>query len=350
MLLARDEGFTPLTLMLSWLPNGFLYLSSCLHPLPVPDVFLSLFSVHVPFQSFRQHSPHSFHLHIVLLCVTLSLPLSLLDIAYIIQQCIPSRSFSLARLWLSAQLGLSPLMSNLQVSTSLDSILAVVPMYLNPHFLFVQFASSCLPNAFSQGTCVVASADPPLKQYGGNDGAGQMTHFTKDDGLNIFRLPVGWQYLVNGVLGGTLDETNFGKYDALVQACLQTGAHCIIDIHNYARWNGKVIGASGGPKTSDFSGLWGQLAEKYKDEGSVVMGLMNEPHDSMSLIPSFCLRYRIKAMADKCISRAGTRSSFMGGFRPGCRDCDSQGWRYDTDDPSPWCVLTLFLFPTLQYL
>ncbi|KAL9133221.1 MAG: hypothetical protein Q9175_005605, partial [Cornicularia normoerica] len=132
----------------------------------------------------------------------------------------------------------------------------------------------------TDGSCTVSSVDPPLSQYGGGDGAGQMTHFTKTDGLNIFRLPVAWQYLVDGVIGGTLDETNFGKYDKLVQACLDTGAHCIIDIHNYARWNGKVIGAPGGPKTSDFSGLWGQLAEKYKDQGSVVMGLMNEPHDN----------------------------------------------------------------------
>ena len=110
-----------------------------------------------------------------------------------------------------------------------------------------------------------------------------MTHFTKTDGLNIFRLPVAWQYLVNDVLGGNLDETNFGKYDALVQSCLKTGAHCIVDIHIYARWIGQVIGPPGGPKTSDFSGLWGQLAAKYKDQGSVVMGLMNEPHDSMPL-------------------------------------------------------------------
>ncbi|CAD6577115.1 MAG: Endoglucanase EG-II [Alectoria sarmentosa] len=135
----------------------------------------------------------------------------------------------------------------------------------------------------TDGTCTLPSVDPPLSQYGSNDGAAQMAHFTKTDRLNIFRLPVAWQYLVNDVCGGTLDETNFVKYDALVQACLKTGAHCIIDIHNYARWNGQVIGAPGGPKTSDFSGLWGQLAEKYKDEGSVVMGLMNEPHDSMSL-------------------------------------------------------------------
>ena len=115
-----------------------------------------------------------------------------------------------------------------------------------------------------------------------------MTHFAQSDRLNIFRLPVGWQYLVNNVLGGTLDEANFAKYDALVQACLGTGAHCIIDIHNYARWDNAVIGAPGGPTASDFSGLWGQLAVKYKGEGNVIMGLMNEPHDRMSV-----LRYQI---------------------------------------------------------
>jgi endoglucanase len=62
-----------------------------------------------------------------------------------------------------------------------------------------------------------------------------MQHFVKDDGLNIFRLPVSWQYLVNYKLGGSLDSTNTGIYDQLVQGCLSTGALCIIDIHNYAR-------------------------------------------------------------------------------------------------------------------
>jgi len=37
---------------------------------------------------------------------------------------------------------------------------------------------------------------------------------------------------------GALDTANFGKYDQLVQACLATGAKCIIDIHNYARFQG----------------------------------------------------------------------------------------------------------------
>lgn len=41
--------------------------------------------------------------------------------------------------------------------------------------------------------------------------------------MNIFRLPVGWQYLTNNVVGGDLDSTNFGKYDELMQSCLDLG-------------------------------------------------------------------------------------------------------------------------------
>ena len=74
----------------------------------------------------------------------------------------------------------------------------------------------------------------------GLDGAGQMKHFVEDDGFNVFRLPVGWQFLTNGVATGDIDEDNFTEYDALVQACLDTGASCIVDVHNYARFNGKV--------------------------------------------------------------------------------------------------------------
>jgi endoglucanase len=57
-----------------------------------------------------------------------------------------------------------------------------------------------------------------------------MTHFVNDDKMNIFRLPVGWQFLVNGVLGGTLNAANLAQYNILVQACLNTGAYCIIDV------------------------------------------------------------------------------------------------------------------------
>ena len=89
---------------------------------------------------------------------------------------------------------------------------------------------------------------------------------------------VSWQYLVNNDIGGTLDSTNFGKYDQLMQICLATDAYCAIDIHNFARVNAQIIG-QGGPSNAQFADLWTQLSTKYKDNSKVVFGLMNEPHD-----------------------------------------------------------------------
>ncbi|KAK5166633.1 uncharacterized protein LTR77_008177 [Saxophila tyrrhenica] len=126
----------------------------------------------------------------------------------------------------------------------------------------------------TDGTCTVSGAYPPTD----SNGLAQMDHFVNDDGLNTLRLPVGWQYLVNGQIGN-LDSTNFGKYDKLMQGCLSSGAElCIIDIHNYARWNGQVIG-QGGPTNAQFADLWSQLATKYKSQSKIAFGIMNEPHD-----------------------------------------------------------------------
>ncbi|KAI1424106.1 glycoside hydrolase family 5 protein [Xylaria sp. FL1777] len=130
----------------------------------------------------------------------------------------------------------------------------------------------------TDGTCVTTKVYPPLSALGGPDGAGQMSHFVNDKSMNIFRLPVGWQFLLNNQLGGTLDSNNFNQYDQLVKACLGTGATCIIDIHNYARWNGQIIG-QGGPTNDQFANLWSQLATKYATEEKIFFGLMNEPHD-----------------------------------------------------------------------
>ena len=128
-----------------------------------------------------------------------------------------------------------------------------------------------------QGTCDVSKVVAPLHQYNGQDGAAQMQHFTKDDHLNAFRLPVGWQFLVDQP-GSPLNAANMEKYDALVQACLATGSLCIIDIHNYARWDGLIIG-QGGPSDDDFANLWSQLATKYAQSPKVAMGIVNEPHE-----------------------------------------------------------------------
>jgi endoglucanase len=94
--------------------------------------------------------------------------------------------------------------------------------------------------------------------------------------------PVGWQYLTGSTLSSTstLNAGNLQKYDQLVQACLKSASTtvCVIDIHNYARWNKQIIG-QGGPTNAQFVGLWTQLAAKYKGETRIAFGLMNEPHE-----------------------------------------------------------------------
>lgn len=103
-----------------------------------------------------------------------------------------------------------------------------------------------------------------------------MQHFVKDSGFNAFRLPVAWQFLVESP-GSPLIAANMEQYDALVKACLATGSLCIIDVHNYGRWDGLIIG-QGGPSDEEFADLWSQLAKKYADSPKVAMGIINEPH------------------------------------------------------------------------
>lgn len=75
-----------------------------------------------------------------------------------------------------------------------------------------------------------------------------------------------------------MDATNFENYDKLMQVCLDTGAYCMIDIHNFARWDEGIVG-QGGPDDEDLVDVWRQLAEKYADNDKIMFGLMNEPHD-----------------------------------------------------------------------
>ncbi|KAK1752867.1 glycoside hydrolase superfamily [Echria macrotheca] len=129
------------------------------------------------------------------------------------------------------------------------------------------------------GTCSLSSTQIPLKSLGGGDGEGQMKFFAQSNMYNMFRLPIAWQFLT-ATAGGPINETNLAKYDQLVQACLATGATCLIDIHNYARFNGKIVGQSaGGPTDDDLASLWTALATKYATNDKIAFELMNEPHD-----------------------------------------------------------------------
>ncbi|OCL15223.1 glycoside hydrolase family 5 protein [Glonium stellatum] len=133
------------------------------------------------------------------------------------------------------------------------------------------------------GTCNLASAFDVVSK---GNGIAQMSHFTKNSGLNAFRLPVGWQFLLNNeqTPGGPIDATNLAAYDGLVRGCLDSGSKaCIVDVHNYARFNGGIIG-QGGPANEVLVNLWTQLATHYANESRIVFGVMNEPHDIPNIV------------------------------------------------------------------
>ena len=110
----------------------------------------------------------------------------------------------------------------------------------------------------------------------------------------------------NSTMPNTLDATNFSKYDQLVQACLTTGAHCIVDIHNYARFNGLIIG-QGGPTNAQFANIWSQIATKYAKEPNVIFGVMNEPHD----IPDIAIWAASVQAAVTAIRQAGATTQLI---------------------------------------
>lgn len=75
-------------------------------------------------------------------------------------------------------------------------------------------------------------------------------------------------------LGGSIDETWFATFDTTVQAALSASSapYVILDLHNYARWNGAIVG-QGGPSNAQFADLWSQVAAKYASNDKIIVGL-----------------------------------------------------------------------------
>ncbi|KAJ3483129.1 hypothetical protein NLI96_g6518 [Meripilus lineatus] len=126
------------------------------------------------------------------------------------------------------------------------------------------------------------ATDGSFKGTGVTPPAAQFSHFA-GEGANLFRIPFAWQ-LMTPTLGGSIDQSFFSRYDATVQAALNSGPNVfvIVDLHNYARWNGQII-AQGGPTNAQFASIWTQLAAKYGSNERIIFGIMNEPHDVPSI-------------------------------------------------------------------
>eukprot|EP00038_Savillea_parva_P004351 m.136732 g.136732 ORF g.136732 m.136732 type:complete len:398 (+) comp11443_c0_seq4:209-1402(+) len=100
--------------------------------------------------------------------------------------------------------------------------------------------------------------------------------------FNLIRLPFLWERL-QPTLRSPLDPAYSKLIAQTVESALShDGMSVLLDVHNYARYRGSVIGESGGNVTAaDFADLWSRLAQVYGSpdpNDRVLFGLMNEPH------------------------------------------------------------------------
>jgi endoglucanase len=109
--------------------------------------------------------------------------------------------------------------------------------------------------------------------------------YCKAQGLSVVRLPFKWER-VQRELMGPLDATEMKRLDGVVALARARGLKLLLDVHNYARYHGKLIGTPDVPNAA-FADFWKKVATHYKDEEAIfAYGLMNEPHDTQGLWPA----------------------------------------------------------------
>lgn len=101
------------------------------------------------------------------------------------------------------------------------------------------------------------------------------TDYFKGKGMNTLRMPFLWERLQR-TLNGEFDVTELARMDAFVNGTTAKGVNVVLDPHNYARYNGQIIGS--GVSNAAFADFWSRLATRYKSNGKVIFAIMNEPN------------------------------------------------------------------------
>ncbi len=96
-------------------------------------------------------------------------------------------------------------------------------------------------------------------------------------GMNVFRIPFRWERLQRS-LSDEFDSVELGRLTDIVSYATDAGASVILDPHNYARYDGQLIGSDAVPDSA-FADFWSRLASEFSDDELVIFGLVNEPHD-----------------------------------------------------------------------
>lgn len=101
--------------------------------------------------------------------------------------------------------------------------------------------------------------------------------------FNLVRLPFRWERL-QPALNSDLDRQELERLKASVDAARATGLKVVLDTHNYAQrrlkiddWKEAHVIGSEAVSAAAFADFCGRLAAAFRDDNSIIFGLMNEP-------------------------------------------------------------------------
>lgn len=95
-------------------------------------------------------------------------------------------------------------------------------------------------------------------------------------GFKIIRLAISWERL-QPELGEPFDADYLARMDKFMQQAQKYGVVVLLDVHNYGRYKGELIGSEAVPIEA-FETLWSGIAQHYKSQNNLMFGLMNEPN------------------------------------------------------------------------
>ncbi len=102
--------------------------------------------------------------------------------------------------------------------------------------------------------------------------------FYDSKGVELIRLPFTWERMQN-TINGELNQDELGRMKHFLAEAEERGMEVIVDLHNFGRFNGAVLGSPAVPNSA-FADFWQKLANELKGEQALLgYDLMNEPHD-----------------------------------------------------------------------
>lgn len=101
--------------------------------------------------------------------------------------------------------------------------------------------------------------------------------YWQDKGIRNVRFPIKWERL-QPALNGDLDATYAGLIDDMLDDAARHDINIILDVHNYARYRGEVIGSEAVPFDA-YRDLMERIAKRWHTHSALyAYDIMNEPY------------------------------------------------------------------------